>query len=326
MVVGFVNKDSAVGLHRIMLPLLNMTGKDVLVTNQFAEEDFEKRKPEAVYYNRVVSDDVINLRGKYGYKIIVDVDDYWHLNKEHVLYYIYKDTGVAADIERHLREADAITTTHERLADKVYKLNKNVFICPNSIPKHEYFPIQPTDSEYARIFWQGSITHRDDLFLLQWALKGLNHSPEKDKSMMVIAGYEDHYIWHDMVNVYTNATKLKGCVLNSSKPTEYYNNYKFADICLVPLVKNEFNSCKSNLKFLEAAYSSKPVICSEVDPYLGLPVLYAKDKKDWLKHIKSLINDKDMRNALGKEARAHFDKHYNYESINETRKQAIFGR
>jgi glycosyltransferase involved in cell wall biosynthesis len=49
---------------------------------------------------------------------------------------------------------------------------------------------------------------------------------------------------------------------------EYCEGYNEMDVVLAPLADNEFNRCKSQLKMIEAGYFGRPVICSEVIPYL----------------------------------------------------------
>ncbi len=317
MILGLIQKDSGPGFHRIMMPLLMMPDTDVMVTNDL--EAIERKKPDVVYYNRMVDDSVWVERQKRGFKIVVDVDDHWLLNPGHIAYQSAARTGYSAKCIEHMRKADVITTTHERLAEQISRYNKKVYITPNAIPKHDYFPTYKEQSEQVRLFWQGSITHEADLKHLAYGIKGLLHSGEKPK--MVLAGLTDHEVWRRMAHTYID--KHDGEVLIGKPPHEYYSHYAHADICLIPLLHNSFNTFKSNLKFLEAANMGVTVICSEVDPYLNLPVLYAAKKEDWKPLITDLLHDAELRTHLGQVNKDFADKYFNFDRINETRKQAI---
>jgi hypothetical protein len=102
--------------------------------------------------------------------------------------------------------------------------------------------------------------------------------------------------------------------------------FKNADIMLIPLVKNNFNKYKSNIKILEAAGKALPVVVSAVHPYLDFPedvVNYVHDRSDWLKHINRLVNDKGLRDEQGAKLHEYCHKYYNFKEINEKRRNAF---
>ncbi len=144
------------------------------------------------------------------------------------------------------------------------------------------------------------------------------------KIKMVMAGYaEDHEEWHKMVHDYTADLKHQYKLIPYSKITEYYQAYAQADICLVPLINSKFNQHKSNLKILEAANLGLPVIVSQVHPYLDMPVLYCKHSGDWIKHITRLVGSKKRQKEAGQELAEYCHEHYNFNKINNQRKQIL---
>lgn len=316
-ILGLINKDSGPGFHRVMMPLLMMDGPDCYITNAATEEDVDKA--DVIFYNRVCGDAIYSYAKAKNKKIVVDIDDYWRLDPHHIAYSEYIINNFEAMQIRHIEKADLIITTHERLAAKIKRYNDNILICPNAIPNHHYFDIERTESALPRIFWQGSITHEADLMLLKNPFKRLT------KCAMVIAGYTKHDVWGKMVNAFTNGLTLPGAVLPGLPPHEYYRNYGAADICVAPLLKTEFNSMKSNLKVLEAAHAGLPIICSRVDPYLDLPVLYAEKQTDWFKHLNMLIHDADARYIHGHNLKNYCDKYFNYKQINQLRHDRFIG-
>jgi hypothetical protein len=74
------------------------------------------------------------LRKKYGFKVCLDIDDYWELDDSHILYEAYKEVNFSAVQRQHIVYADVVLTTHERLAKEIRKYNENVHVCPNAIP------------------------------------------------------------------------------------------------------------------------------------------------------------------------------------------------
>lgn len=106
----------------------------------------------------------------------------------------------------------------------------------------------------------------------------------------------------------------------------YASNYNTFDVSLAPLVESVFNSCKSQLKVIEAGFHRKALIASETNPYTldlisavdngnlnnkgnALLVNPNRNHKDWGKHMKRLIENPNMIEDLGNRL---------YETVKET--------
>lgn len=325
-ILAFVNGNSGPSFHRVILPLMSMPNVDVFITNNLLEEHFHDKQPDVFMYNRTIPEHALplitELKEKYGFKTVVDVDDFWELDPHHVLYDYYKEIEYSKLQIKHIENADVVFTTHERLYSEVREYNKNVHILPNAIPHEGQFKVERKPYHLTRLFWQGSDTHKADINLLQRPMELLNTIAGKIK--MVMAGYaEDHDDWYKMVMDYTAKTKHQYKLIPFTKVYEYYKAYEEADICLIPLINSPFNRHKSNLKVLEAANLSLPVICSQVHPYIDLPVLYAKGTGDWLKHITRLVGSKKRQKEAGAELKEYVDIHFNFQKINKERKQIL---
>lgn len=310
-ILGLINKDSGPGFHRVMMPLLMMQGVDIHITNSVTPELIEQY--DAIYYNRVVSDEVHKLAKQLNKKIIVDIDDYWHLDPHHISYSNYQRDNFAALQLHHIQHADLITTTHERLQAKIKPYNQRCIVTPNAIPRHDYFVTKRTESTLPRIFWQGSITHEKDIALLKNPFKRLNNCG------VIVAGFTKHDVWDRIVSAMTDGLRLPGVIRPGLPPQMYYGNYGDADICVAPLIKSPFNALKSNLKVLEAANVGLPIVCSKVDPYLDLPVLYAEKQTDWFRHLNMLIHDRHARDDYGFAIQGYCQRNFNFEKINQYR-------
>jgi len=303
-----------------------MEDVNVFVTNDLQEKHFEEKKPDIFIYNRIVPEHalptIIQLKEKYGFKIAVDIDDYWELDSHHILNEHYQEIDFATKQVQQLKLADVVLTTHDRLATEVLPYNENVHVCENAIPHQGQFAIERTRSPFTRLFWQGSDTHKEDVEILARPVHALSHDAAKIK--MVMAGYAvDHRDWHKMVMSYTAGVKHQYKLIPYAKVTDYYKAYEDADVCLVPLVNSRFNRHKSNLKVLEAANLKLPVIASKVHPYLDLPLLYCSCSADWVKHIRKLIRSRGAQREAGEKLAEYCDKFYNFSKINLKRKQIL---
>lgn len=319
-ILALTSRHSGVGYHRIMMPLVNMKKDYCHITDTMSDETFANNY-DIVLMNRMLAnttpEQMNELRKIYGFKLIVDNDDYWYLDPSHILYQGYKYNNVSEKIISWLKIADLCTVTHERLADEVRKYNSNVEILPNAIPYgEEQFQDNKIESDLVRLFWSGSGTHKLDMDILRNPMKRINF-PIKT----VIAGYNDgeKFVWDKMIAAFTNGLKLNPTIYNYNEVTKYMAAYADSDISLIPLVDSKFNAMKSNLKILETASKKNPVVVSHVDPYLDMPVDYVEKQSDWYKHIKNLTNDSQMRIEKGQKLYDFCYKNYNLHEVNKKR-------
>lgn len=326
-ILAITSKTSGVGYHRIMMPLVNMQKDYCLMTDTVNEEVFEG-KYDIVVMNRmlanITTEQMDGWRKKYGFKLVVDNDDYFKLDPSHILYEAYKQNNVTEQILNWIKIADLCTVTHERLAEEVYAYNHNVEILPNAIPYgEEQFTEFKTESDIVRLFWSGSGTHGKDMEILRNPMKRINF-PVKT----VIAGYNEGEkpIWDGMIAAFTNGLKLNPKIYNYNQVTEYMAAYCDSDISLIPLVDSKFNSMKSNLKVLETAAKKNPVIVSNVDPYRGFyPACKVNTQKDWYYWIKLLVHDADARKSYGNDLYEYCNKNFNLHEVNK-RRFAIYNK
>lgn len=118
---------------------------------------------------------------------------------------------------------------------------------------------------------------------------------------------------------------------------EYLEHYKNVDVLLVPLQENEYNNCKSELKFIEAGVTNTAVVASNTGPYTigsvnffekgglinkeGNCVLIDNNKahKDWSKTIEKLVKNPEYITLLQNNMREHIAKNYNINKITADR-------
>lgn len=318
-ILALTSKFSGVGYHRIMMPLVNMQKDYCLITDDINEEILE-HKFDIVVMNRMLQIPIEQMnewRKKYGFKLIVDNDDYWELDPSHILNETYKLNNVTNRIKEYIEIADLCTCTHERLASKIYELNKQVEILPNAIPYgEEQFQDNKINTDLVRFFWSGSGTHSGDLDILRFPMKRINFDIRT-----VIAGYNDNekHLWDRMIGSFTNGLKLNPTIYNYNEVTKYMAAYADSDVSVIPLLDSNFNMMKSNLKILETASKHNPAIVSNVHPYKDMPVCYVNSQKDWYYWIKLLTFDEAARIEYGEQLFQYCNTHFNLHDVNKQR-------
>lgn len=264
---------SAVEYHRLFIPMnmfAEQYGSDVKIigtnTENNANDNWINNIPQEtshVIFNRNISSKmqpelIISTLRKKGIKIICDVDDYWFLPKHHSLYNYYIKTNMSKCIQANIQLADVVWTTTKRLQNEIGKINPNVHIVKNCLDTNEsqWDKTDVTDS----FMWAGGVTHKRDLKILQ---------NQVDTIDFTIYGYLPKFDY--MPKMFPNAT------LKPFEPLhEYGNTFNAHGIVLIPLIENQFNSMKSELKLIEAGQKGKAAIVSNVFPY-----------KQHIKHLES---------------------------------------
>ena len=329
---------SGVGYHRIMLPLSKLPGVYVLFTD-FINDEVLLKGFDIVLLNRFIPGvDIQQLqayREKYGFKMVVDIDDYWQLDPWHILYNGFPKAVIVS----HIMAADLVTVTHERLRDMVKGYNANCEILPNALPYHEdQFTDKKVegihqDGEYVptdrlRVLYAGGITHERDVQLLANPMQRIAGDQYLKRNLfLIMAGYDDSNkhvtpIWDRMISDYLCGFKMDGYVRMPLPPDQYMAFYAEADIALAPLVPSIFNACKSNIKVLEAGCKNIPIIVSNVPPYDSCPhAVKVSRQSDWYVNFKRLVKDRSYRIDAGMRNGQWCREHHNLNKWNITRKQ-----
>lgn len=321
-------RQSGVSYHRLFIPTMYMEKEYAMLTDTITEEELEK-KYNILYINRYImgkeADEIAALREKYGFKLIVDIDDFWHLDVWHMLYSTYPIQRIID----HIKIADVVTCTNEKLYHELIKINKNVYILPNALPYgDDQFTEDKTESDNVRFIWAGSATHEKDIAILKRPMQRIASDPFIRKNAhFQICGYEPENniktpIWHRMIDNFLYGFKAPGNIREGLPVDLYINFYKDADACLVPLVDSKFNSMKSNLKVLEAAVKNLPVIASNVEPYASCPhIIKVSKQSDWFDAVKKICKDAIYRKEIGQINGEYCREHYHIKKINQERKQ-----
>jgi len=115
IVILIIYDGSAPKYHRLLMPCFLMPGIELVSTHQITDELCEG--VDILYFNRIIPNQSINnvlaLKEKHGFKIIVDFDDHWDLGPDHHLYDMYQLTQASDFMRIWIKEAYSKTTANE---------------------------------------------------------------------------------------------------------------------------------------------------------------------------------------------------------------------
>jgi hypothetical protein len=258
-------------------------------TKVFTPEMFSKIR--VVYFNRILAktspEELQKLKAIYNIKVVMDLDDYWYLYPTHYLYKTWMASNVPDRTEKFMRIADVITCTTERLASKIRPINDNIHVLPNATPLRGQF--LPAEANYTpkgtRFGFVGGTSHLGDLRIIAPVFQTFSQLD------FTLAGYTGRGDSEKMRNTCSNYGKNLNFKTTPMIPLDkYMEAYNSLDCCIAPLMEEDFNAYKSNLKVIEAGSKRCALICSPNKCYTDtVPddvVTYCKSIKDWKEAIR----------------------------------------
>lgn len=334
----FVRDDGACAHYRVLLPIKTLSYRFGHKIAEFVPGDSLDKlvncleEAETIVIPRPTEDQFISLMEelkKKGVRIVADHDDnmfnisplsphYEAFGVENVAFqmpdgnvnHIWTD-GTNIDIKKNkkrienfkraLSVADMVSVTQPILAELYSKYNPNVKVLPNCIDLNIWKPLPLVKHEGVRMGWAGGHSHYEDWYLLKNVLPKIMN---KYKNVtLVILGQKfsgtlkdcpqdriEHHGW-----VHTQAYPYKMAALD-------------LDFTLIPLVDNEFNRCKSNIKWIESGALQRPAVTSYVSPYKewydGENGVFVQnnDPEAWEDGISFLIENENARERMGAKA------------------------
>lgn len=198
----------------------------------------------------------------------------------------------------HLRTLacfDGLIVTTDRLGrfyrDGLREIGASVpiHVCGNHVDPDDW-PDPPPDSERLRVGWMGSPSHEWDIELMWPALSWAEHNGHE----VVIVGHNPGWYQHLTYRFVPWQDPLTFTRRDASWPI---------DIAIAPLVRNQFNLGKSDVKILEYGMSGAAVVASNIEVYSqtirhGETGLLAGSWREMVDSVAQLANDKRMRDEL----------------------------
>jgi glycosyltransferase involved in cell wall biosynthesis len=220
------------------------------------------------------------------------------------------------------------TTSTTYLAKVLEGYGKKVFVSKNKFSNHELEVtekilenIPKIKDNFVRIgYFSGTYSHNKDFATITQALMEIME--KYDYVKLYLAGPLD-------VDNVLNKFKKRIIVLPFVPRDEYYENIWKVDINLAPLEINDpYCDSKSEIKFTETGILKIPTVAVRNQTFLeamedGANGFLADNTAEWVEKIGRLVEDKNLRQLMGKKARekvlrdytnknSHNEEYYNY--------------
>ncbi len=348
-------QNSGISYHRLVNPLTYLDmGSDWTIELLWFGQDEYKIDCDVLWYSKYLMMDVSEVKKIQagGTKVIVDIDDNPHLPLSHPRYKDWVKAGRDIATIENLKIADIVTCSTMKIQELVRQYNKNTVVIPNALPYGQgmYQPKEQPEHEKMTFIYSGGVTHYQDVKLMEGKFRRIGSDPwMKKDTEYLLAGYvpqqkkhyktkqdqlamNENYVlsqsrgdWDKMASVFKQTNSYR--ILPSLPLNEYIQYYEQADVSLIPLTTQSWNTYKSVLKVMEAATKHLPAICSKVDPYWGELKEYDGitwvENNDWYTNIKNHARNRQWSKEQGITLAEQVWKNYNLFTINDIRKQLL---
>lgn len=242
-----------------------------------------------------------------GTKIIYDFDDsIWLLDTSYAnkKYEWLKDPNKTSKI---ISLSHMVFAGNRYLADYAAEFNSNVKIMPTTIDADKYKRMPVTKiQDVVCIGWTGSIT---TIKHFEYAIPFLKKIMEKYGNRVRIHVIGDGSYENEEL-------KINGIPWHEKNELK---ELSFFDIGIMPLPDNEWTKGKCGLKGLQYMALEIPAIMSPVGVNTeivndGINGFLAGDENEWIEKLSRLIDDKSLREKIGKEARKTVMEKYSVDS------------
>ena len=199
-----------------------------------------------------------------------------------------------------LRHCDAVQVSSEGLAQRLEPLARQVQVLPNQLPSLPPLQRRPPGGPL-RIGWGGSAGHFDDLAAIAPALVAwLECQSEVRLEVMADPVFE---------GLFAAAPAGRFRFLPAGSLEHYLHWLEGLHIGLAPLLRSDYNDCRSDVKFLEYASRGVLPVLQRCPTYAGVREgetgLLFSDTAELLGLLDQLVADPDRRQGLAVAAYAH---------------------
>jgi glycosyltransferase involved in cell wall biosynthesis len=192
-----------------------------------------------------------------------------------------------------MMDADLLTVSTRELAKRFDFFNRNIQVIPNgwSADNPYWKRFYPHDGVH--IGWAGTITHREDFKLCLSAL--LEVTRRYPEAKIFIGGDVEIY---QMLKQVPEKQKF---FLPMMTYEDYPHMLGFFDILIAPLIDDEFNRAKSDIKLVDAGAKGIPWVASSIEFYREWKDggYIAGYKDDWIQALSHLVRMPGHREDVG---------------------------
>jgi len=206
---------------------------------------------------------------KSGTILIVDIDDYWKLHKDHPFYQMSQEKKLYVPIIENLKIADYVTTTTDLFAEEIRKITgkDNVGVLYNSVDPKWMKQFQdkwkPDPDGLVRITYMAGSSHMGDVQQLDGVVNVLQANSEtRNKFKITIAGWDTEGSTTDITFNQEFSAELQRMGLWTHDVVKAINKSR-GDVDQIPKISQEmkdkyrdkiFSSAQRDIKSEESVY------------------------------------------------------------------------
>lgn len=253
------------------------------------------------------------LKNIHGKPFITEVDDYLlsipPKNAAHDFYKPGSELTIVA--MEQIKRSDGMICSTPYLKDLYSPFNNNIKVVENVIDFTLWRKRKTPVRQGVTIGWVGGGTHQEDLEMIRDPMMRVI---EKNKGVKF-------RILHGVPNSFK---KLPGVTWSSGfKPTNYYPQWVIKngfDIGVAPLVDNNFNRGKSNLRWLEYSAMGIPTVASPLPHFTqsikhGATGFIANTPEQWEHYLTLLAQSRELRKDIGRNALSEVKNSWSLKSL-----------
>jgi glycosyltransferase involved in cell wall biosynthesis len=248
---------------------------------------------------------------KSGKKVIFDFDDAIWLADTSAANKKWEWVKDPSKFNKNVGYAHAVIAGNTYLANKAKECTKcQVHVIPTTVDTNVHIPKpELRGKEKICIGWSGSFSTIKHFEEIVPVLQELN---KKYPGKLQFKVYGDvHYRNEDLY--------IQGVPWHPSTEVDVLNSF---DIGIMPLPNDEWAKGKCGLKALTYMSCAVPVVMSAVGVNTEIGVnesaLLVNSKEDWMDALEKLIENKSLREELGKKGRRVVEEKYSVEAYKET--------
>ncbi len=266
------------------------------------------------------------MKVKYGKPFITEMDDYiFSIPSTNTASTVYAPgTGLTRIFIEQIKASDALVVSTPYLAKLYHGLCRKVFVAENGIdlPLWRGFA-SPAPRRRVNIGWMGGGSHTDDFTVVKDAIMELL-AIRDDVTFTFVSGGSCPEFFKDIPRL-TWIHDFKSI----DKYPKWIGKFGF-DIGIAPLIDNNFNRGKSNLRWLEYSALGIPCVASPLPHFKesithGVTGQLANSTEDWVNLLNGLVSAPDTRNTMGMAARQEVKDKWNLKLLGRKYKTAIEG-
>lgn len=219
-------------------------------------------------------------------------------------------------IIRYAKNAAGVLVSTEALKRRMARLNPNIHVVGNYLDERLF------DFDHLRgkidarrklgnsklvIGYMGTYSHLEDLLMIVEPLRRFLRA-RRESVRMEIVGIGDEGLVRGLFNdLPVSVVRVPVGKVGYPEFIRWMQHEIEWDFAIAPLVASDFNSCKSDLKFLDYSLNGVPGIYSATESYVGTIVdrkngLLASDSTEWGSALNLLADDSEFRHTLSDEA------------------------